>query len=192
MYMSALKSNKSYQNISELPEYEWNKFTIVKDGIVGRYDISKGLPTIYAGCDVFYADLAWSRGVNKFAELAGTEVEFKKYMEKITEIARNNGNPFYLVAGKEVEKYMIGFAYTDIKLNGDSAVLYSVNAPLIGNNLDSVELLELLALKHDRIGDFCCGMGRSGRIFKEKGKKFVMTDINGRCIEYLARKYEQN
>jgi 2-polyprenyl-3-methyl-5-hydroxy-6-metoxy-1,4-benzoquinol methylase len=49
-----------------------------------------------------------------------------------------------------------------------------------------IEVIGHLARRYARVGDFCCGYGRTLRLFARHGKRFTGSDYNARCIGYIA------
>ena len=151
------------------------------------HDIRRPLPVPYAACDVFYADLP-GRGLQTFNERAGAEQGMQELLSGVAAAIRQVEAPVFLTALRMHERHLPGPAVRqETTLNGVPAVL-------LGYGLDpgpvpSAEtLLEQLA-RDDAltcIGDFLCGYGRTGRVFAEHGKRFVMSDYNPTCIGYIA------
>ena len=192
MYMSALKSQNDFKNVENMDPVPFGDMIDVDGGVIGVQDASLPLHKAYDKCDVFLSELAWSRGTKKFSEMANYESDFKIYMMAVTQRARSDGRPHYFICGAESRKFMIGSTYKDIILNNGKAILYMINcdSSIIPDYiLSSTVLLNLLAKNYDCIGDFSCGFGRSGKVFHQHNKKFVMTDINGKCIRHLEGIY---
>ena len=48
-------------------------------------------------------------------------------------------------------------------------------------------IMRSLAIRFNYVGDFCAGYGNTCRIFKEHGKSFIASDINPKCVYYIAK-----
>lgn len=167
-----------------------------KDGSVAFfYDVTKPNLRInlFKDCDVFYTDLAWKHGLYRFNEMAGVNVGYKEYLFGVSNIIVKQSKPMFIVAGKTEGKHLpTPTATFPIVLNGGNAVVYVYNYSKGVCEKDTIQLLKRLAKEFNKVGDFCCGYGRSGRIFTDNGKKFVMSDYNKKCIGYIKDYYSEN
>jgi hypothetical protein len=155
------------------------------------------LPEIYDTCDVLYADIPWPAGYQVFNDRAGVEgaPDYELFMLAVSSnILRfiERGRAVVIVAGKQAQKLLPSGALAfETKLNGAAAVAYTwgMNRDVMKRCLrvkTSEGVLEQLARHYTRVGDFCCGYGRAGRIFLGAGGTFVMSDLNAGCIGYIA------
>lgn len=148
---------------------------------------AKSLPSEFDTCDVIYAEPPWRQGYEKFNQRAGysTQLTFGHFVTKLNYLARNCGRPCAYIAGREMLRSMTPDVTLELTHNGGEALVagYNITIPAVR---DSVALIHELAEKYDRVGDFMAGYGRSGRIFAEHGKSFVLSDINPQCIGYIA------
>jgi len=184
--MSALKSNKDYQGaetLEDVESYERDGSRIMFLNMIGRMR----LPVEFAQCDVLYVEPSWRSGVKEFGKRAGLPVEFIPYIKSIIKCAVYAQIPTYIVSGKEGQKFFkgAGFSSIDILLNGGKSKLYMINHEVVPEGETSMDAIEWLAQRYSCVGDFSCGFGRSGRIFKEQGKRFVMSDINKKCLSAI-------
>jgi hypothetical protein len=155
------------------------------------HDAATGfLPSEYDGCDVLIADLPWRRGFDEFSSRAGlTGRTYPDFMTGVSLIVEGATVPTYLVTGKHALAYL---PRPDIvrpmRLNQDDAVAigYRPGAETFADYGDSREFLHGLAQIYGRVGDFCCGYGRSGRHFLRSGKSAVLSDVNPLCVGYVA------
>lgn len=189
LYFSALKKGKAMEIVEGYEPVPLLQNFAIERGILACYDVCNGLPDAMKNCDVFYTDVAWPSGIKAFEKSAGLPIDYKHYVESIANHARWTDKPFFVVGGKLIKNKLKAQYERPIELNGDDAVLYSWNSQLWAHT--AVDLLELLSTKFENIGDFCCGLGRSGQIFHKNGKRFVMSDINGKCIRYLYEKRQE-
>jgi hypothetical protein len=155
------------------------------------WDITAGeLPAEYEGCDVLYSEPPWVRGVDVFNARAGvSDVTFTAVMAGIAAIVESNTRPAHIVIGKQaVKRIPKPDALVPIQLNQWAALVAVYRTEPVPVQT-SVELTAVLAARHERVGDFCCGYGRALRAFVQRGKKFTGSDYNPRCIGYIADHY---
>lgn len=158
------------------------------DGNVAfAHDLTLGFPAEFDDCDVLYTDLPWRDGFGAFNDRAGKpDASFRRFMETVAMIPLMAAVPVVIITGKRdgalLPKPRQVFP---IKLNGGDAQALVYNTTLIPNG-DTIALLHQLAVRFERVGDFCCGYGRAGRIFQQHGKGWVMSDINPNCIGLIA------
>jgi len=159
-----------------------------------KRDICKGLPEEFRLCDVIYSEPSWLMGYEKFLSRASTEgSDYKKYIESISGIIKKTNKPIWIVTGRHALKHFpIPHHSQEIKLFHHDAFLLGWNDRSLdwtdfGSIKTTDNLLEILSDTYDRVGDFCCGYGNTARAFLNKGKEFVMSDINGKCVYYIAK-----
>jgi len=164
--------------------------SVNKDGCCAfLQDITVGLPKIYSKCDILYSEPSWLRGYDIFKARAGEVVgTFQEYLLSISRIIRDSKIPVILLCGKQsLKKFPPHTSELPVMLNGYGETAYAwgidISRYAVRTNED---LLGLLAWSYDCVGDFSCGYGVAGRIFREHGKKFVMSDINEKCITYIS------
>ena len=161
-----------------------------KDGnVVFVHDITEGLPLEYWRCDLIYSEPSWMLGYPLFMERAGTTGSFQEYRAAIAYIIGIMEIPVVLFCGKQsLRKFPTHDSECTAKLNGYKETAYAWRADISGYNVkDNEGLLECLANNFNRVGDFSCGYGVAGRAFKRNGKNFVASDINEKCVTYVAR-----
>lgn len=184
---------------------------IFKDGLAFAHDIRNGLPSEYDICDVFYTDLPWRDGFAIFEARAGAvkasqqadvrsvsancalvapRPDYAAFLHDIRKILlHGTPKPTVLVTGRQSMPYlpMPGHIYPT-KLNGADAVALSYSCRL-AHTQTATDILEELAQRFNVVGDFCCGYGRTANIFRNAGKRFVVSDFNPSCIGYIAREF---
>ena len=147
------------------------------------------LPPEFAACDVFYADIPWGQtGLARFNERAGVRTPYPEFIAAVTVTLDTIKRPAVIVTGqRDAALLPIPEQRMETRLNGARAVALIYRALLPTHVPDTVKLLHLLADKYQRVGDFCCGYGRAGRIFMGRGKRFTLSDYNPACIGYIAQ-----
>lgn len=157
--------------------------------------ISGTLPRAYSTCDVLYTDLPWQKGFNTFNERAGIDDgrTYREFMAAVSSVIASQppSRPVYLVTGRHALSLLPEPAQVlATRLNEDAAVIVAYNAHESQRFGEARELLRSLATRHERVGDFCCGYGSAARAFRRQGKTFVASDVNPRCIGYIAAHVE--
>ncbi len=152
---------------------------------------SSVFPAEYNPCDVMVADLPWRNGYDAFNRRAGI-VDGRTYatfMERVAEITESALSPLYLVTGRHALPMLpTPDAVLPMRLNGDDAVAIGYRPGKEANGRYGItqEFLCVLAQRYDCLGDFCCGYGRTARFALRSGKRAVVSDLNPRCIGYIA------
>lgn len=156
--------------------------------IVRKVDICNGLHKDFESCDVLYSEPAWLDGYQKFMERSNSQSTYKNYLSALCEIIESTSSPIWLVIGKHAHKKLL----TPDRI--ERVKIHNYWTTLLGWNDDNeysfntnYDFINQIAERYERTGDFCCGYGNTGKIFKEHGKGFVMSDINGKCIYYIAK-----
>lgn len=150
------------------------------------------LPRAYSTCDVLYTDLPWQKGFSTFNERAGVDDgrTYRGFMAAVSNVIASlpSSRPAYLVTGRHALSLLPEPAQVlDTRLNEDASVIVVYNASKPhGKFGEARELLRSLAAQYERVGDFCCGYGSAARAFRRQGKTFVASDVNPRCIGYIA------
>lgn len=167
-----------------------------------QHDILGGemLPVEYDSCDVLYSEIAWRPGFEKFNRRAGLADKegrsYAEYLNAVSEIIKSTTQPKVMLAGKHALKGLPKpVQQIEGTLNGGVAVFLTYDgmhkpAPEITANPDSWDVLAVLGQMYERVGDFCCGYGRSGMVFAKHEGSFVMSDYNRMCIGMVAREAE--
>jgi hypothetical protein len=147
---------------------------------------SSRLPPEFDGCDVFYTDLPWKDGFAEFDKRANVEDgrTYSTFMARVAEIIRGLSVPVVIVAGKRAVPLLPQPRFVlPTKLNGAPAmaIVYGDIQPWEPGR-PAWDILASLSQSYGCIGDFCCGYGRSAKVFADAGKRFVVSDYNAECI----------
>lgn len=158
------------------------------------HDITTGMPSEYDACDVLYADLPWRNGMDEFNHRAGIQgLTYKQFMGAMSDIATNDPRPVVYVTGQHALKSLPKADHVaPLHLNewAAIAIMYRPSTPTRKWGT-ATELLLDLANRHDRVGDFCCGYGRTLKIFAKAGNRFTGSDYNTQCIGYIANHIDE-
>jgi hypothetical protein len=186
IYHSALKADLKINQ--ELEYYE-------ADGSIAlQHNIEDGPHHVFAQADVIYAEPAWRDGYDKFMHRAGATGDFKAYLAAISNAILELDVPAYIVMGSHMKKQLAPDLTIPIKLHGYRCLLgiWKADAIEARTNYDAVNRM---AEEYSCILDFCCGYGNTAFAAKSHGKRFVCSDVNGKCIYYIAKElmgYEAN
>lgn len=164
------------------------------DSVAFRYDLTDvlsnkygELPEEYRGCDILYSELPWRNGMDAFNERAGMSVTYADFMAAVSRVVLTTPDiPVILVTGRHaLSRLPEPSQVLTTSLNADPAValLYNTRTKPVNT---ATELITRIADRFDRVGDFCCGYGRTLRIFHRVGGTFVGSDYNASCIGYIA------
>ena len=157
------------------------------NGIALVHDVTSGpLPSEYRRCDVFYTDPPWKSGYDVFASRVGVLVPtYHDFMEALIAAIPKDA-PAVLVTGRHAAMHFgPEFRPFPVRLNEHDAVAYSRGIDASGMT-KADEVGDYLAGTYECVGDPCCGYGNAARWFVQAGKRYVVSDINPRCIGYIA------
>ena len=159
-----------------------------KAGVACRHDLLDGVPPEMLAADVWYADLPWRDGFDKFAQWAGTPQKglYSDLLNRVAGDIRESGKPTCLVTGKHAVRSLTPQHVAPVSLNGGAAVACLWNMQPWGVVYDTTVLLKRFAQQYGTVADFCCGYGRAGRVFAQAGKRYIMSDFDAKCIGYIA------
>jgi len=150
------------------------------------HDITKGpLPEQYAACDFIYSEPSWRAA---FPDSGS----YKIFLAAIRGIIRADNRPKIIMTGRHaLASFPTPTITKEIKLNGGSAIVtgYGDEVVRLFDVEDARSIIENAASVFDRVGDFCCGYGRTARIFTRAGKKSVSSDIDQTSIGYIEDHY---
>jgi hypothetical protein len=184
VYHSALHDELDVRG--ELQEY-W------ADGsVVFASDLTRGIEPRYRRAEAVYSEPAWKDGYAKFAERAGADTDptyagYLRYLHSIRSVIYELGIPAYIVMGKHMLKYLKPDRTLPIMLHGYECLLgiYNTTEDPIGRTNDDV--LAWVADRYDCVLDFSCGYGNVARAMRQRDKHFICSDINPKCVYYVAR-----
>lgn len=165
----------------------------VGNSIAFYHDIEKGISMHYKDVDILYSEPPWVDGYLITQKRAKTsKKDYLRFMIGISRAIKLLRKPTIMVMGISHKKYLPETkTIIPVDLNGYKARAFVYNMKIDGLDfMDIDSLIKSLAKKYNRVGDFCCGYGNTGRIFYEAGKEFVMSDINRRCIGFIQKYYE--
>jgi hypothetical protein len=157
-------------------------------------DVTQGpLSEEYASCDLLYTDLPWRSGWGRYQARAGERsksVDWLPFMAHVRHLIEGWGKPAVIVTGAHARSYLPAASQelpVRMPVAGrQQAVAYVYNAGFTADWDDTSDLLDYLAARFGRVGDFCAGYGWAPRAFVRAGGTFVASDINARCIGYIA------
>jgi hypothetical protein len=158
-------------------------------GIAFAHDVTRApLPGEYDACGVFYCDPPWRSGYAAFAARANAvAVDYRRFMGALV-AAIPLHKPAVFVTGKHADKLIpADFSRTPVRLNEHAAIAYSRGflPPKAAKTADDIG--RVLAEEYRCGGDPCCGYGNTAKWFAQVGKRYVVSDINPRCIGYIAQ-----
>ena len=183
-YHSALK-----QGIAEEAEPLQGVHTDAQGNTCFVWDVTAPeIPEAYYECDLIYAEPSWPGGLERFDERAGVKTEsYAAYATAVARIITELGKPTVLFVGANALRHTPPPDFTTSAiLNGNTVQAAFWNGAFaLGNG--SQDIIRSLAERYDRVGDFCCGYGTTGRLFMEAGKTCVLTDYNAKCCGFVAR-----
>jgi len=164
---------------------------VERDGCLAFvHDVRYGLTDEYDRCDLIYSEVSWMKGYEIFKGRAKKDSgSFKEYQVAISRIISRMTCPVILICGKQTLKSLPFYqSELRVKLNGFWEMAYAWGIDISGISAKTNEelLYYLAGGAYNTVGDFSCGYGLAGRIFKGRGKRFVMSDINEKCITYIA------
>lgn len=158
------------------------------EGVAFVHDAGKGLPQPFRDVGVVYGEPPWADGYDEFNRRAGRALA-PPYQEWLFGVAKGlieNDRPFVAVGGRWMLRCLPCEWVTPIGLNGSTACLIGAGLPEIRAKT-TAEVCEVLADRFTSIGDWCAGYGNALRPFVRRGKPFVASDINAKCIGYIAQ-----
>jgi hypothetical protein len=143
----------------------------------------------YSECDVIYTEPSWIDGFEKFITRANAQRHsFEEYLLYLSRLIEHCNRPFWMVMGTHALKNLPAPHRNEkIKLHGYPTNLLGWNDNKKYTFTDNYSFIGQLAKNYNYVGDFNCGYGNTGRIFQQADKKFVMSDINGKCVYYIAK-----
>lgn len=183
VYHSALKPDLS--GLRELESWQDNGSKVFANDIAMAGINNED----FASCDVFYSEPAWKDGYEKFIDRANQESNsYLEYVLRMVYFIQKSDKPVYLVLGAHVLKeFRNPNLVIKIKLHGYPTNLCIWNDNKLPDMQTNYDVIEHLATRYSCVGDFNAGYGNTARIFQEHGKSFVCSDINKKCVYYIAK-----
>jgi hypothetical protein len=177
IYHSALKDDLEIDH--ELDYYESGGSISIK------HNIEDGPHHVFSRADVIYAEPAWRDGYEKFMLRAGATGDFKKYLVCISNVILALDIAAYIVMGRHMKRQLAPDLTMPIKLHGYKCLLgiWKADAIEAKTNYDAVNHI---ASEYSCMLDFCCGYGNTAVAAKNHNKRFVCSDVNRKCIYYIA------
>ena len=153
-----------------------------------EHDLMEPLPREFDACDVFYSDPPWRNGAPKFDALLGVDPrEYSAFQEAAQGLVDSVApRPVILSMSRGAVVRFTGVSSVLLaKLNGalTAFVGFRIGIPELSG---SWAILYWLAERFRCVGDPCCGYGRTGWVFRERGRCFVMSDYDPHCVDVVA------
>lgn len=157
------------------------------------HDLNKGVHPEFANADVIYSEIPWERGYDKFVQ-GHTDKGFDEFVSTLREVIMTLRKPAYIIGSRRTAKLLNPHDYGTVNfdaLGNHSPSIVAIFFPDKDFKVEhSTELMRALADEYDVILDFCCGYGNAAREFIKKGKKAIISDINGVCIKTAIEEME--
>jgi len=155
------------------------------------HDLSDGIPPEFGEADLIYAEVPWKDGFHTFGERAGVrqKVSYAEWAFRLSAGLIRLGKPFVLVGGAAMSRHMAWEWFRRVDLNGSVSAAIGAGLPPPPDEIRDAETLILHLAGNPlflTVGDPCCGFGRTLRIFMQAGKFAIGSDLNPRCIGYIA------
>lgn len=157
-------------------------------------DVFKGLPSEFETCDMLYAEPPTQGGMKVFDSRSGqAHRRYRQFVLAIGAIIDASRLPCFMVIQPQwVKDLPSPRRIVPVSGQATNAVLLSWRTEINMSDSPSLNFLDVvrdLADRFDRVGDFVCGYGNTGRIFLEAGKSAVLADYNPKCIGYIKEHY---
>ncbi len=161
-----------------------------------QHDLADGIPAEFETCDVIYSEPPWPAGYSKFHDRVGVtpRYTYAEWLSRLNADLDRLGKPWVMLAGKPMHRYLTYDRLVTVKLytrrkhTGEFTLAVRGDVGDLGGaeGSDTPAVIRQLAARFNRVGDPCCGYGRTGKIFREFKKSFVMSDVSAECIGYIA------
>lgn len=187
-YHSALSDQ--IEGLTELDEYS-------SDGnYVFKHDVLNGYSDRFKCAEAIYSEISWRDGFEKFMKRANknTTNTFKDYMNGVIDIVKTLKVPTFITAGKHHFSYLkkITPIYQPITLHGTECfIAIAYYSPLVDefSGMTNYQVTDKITKNFDNILDFSCGYGNTAEFAIRNNKNFICSDVNGKCVRYVAKKY---
>jgi len=158
--------------------------------IVFKHDILDGYHRLFDGADVIYSEPAWRHGFEKFMQRAGAKGDFNTYLAAIRGMITELDIPAYVVMGIQMKRRLAPDHIIPIKLHGYKCLLGvwndSDSKTTVADVTTNYDAVDCITKKYKTVLDFCCGYGNTALAAKTHNKNFVCSDVNGKCVYYVA------
>ncbi len=157
--------------------------------IIFKHDLTAGIPKIYNKCDLLYTEPSWLVGYKIFCKRANMVPygDYKKYISMLSNLTYGKKTIVMIIGKSAIKNMNQNYSKIRVKMNNYWETAYGWNIDLSKyNESKSFEFIKQLSNDYNNVGDFCCGFGNTGRIFKENGKNFIMSDISGEVVYKTA------
>ncbi len=183
-YHSALHPALDVQG--ELDYYE------ASGSVVFCHDLTRGVQPLYQRADAIYSEPAWKDGYALFMARAGADTDasyagYLRYLAAIDSAVKKLKVPSYITLGKHMLKYLKPERVQPIRLHGYEALLGAWNVDELPELKTNEDAIAHVAERYGCVLDFSCGYGNLARAMWTRGKRFVCSDINARCVYYVAK-----
>lgn len=169
------------------------------ESLAFKHDIFRGIPDEFNKCDIIYSEPFWKNGHDLLFKKGLIKYSFKELQEKINKEINSLDKPTILILGKNALKY-----YSNYKVIG-TVMLHNYPSQVVSWGVDleipeknkkgflfnNYDLMDLIVDKFDFIGDFMCGFGNIAVKSYNKNKKFIMSDIDNKCISVLRKRLKK-
>lgn len=176
------------EDLKDLKELD---FYSSDSGTVFCHNLEDGMTDMFRLCDAIYSEPSWVYGYKIFGARAGkNDGIYKKYLAGMKSVLDELKKPAFIVMGKQAVKVLnpdwvkeIQFIGGNHKI-GESAMLMVFNHEAIdAENTHDVQ--RFVCDRFNTILDFNCGYGS----ICQGAKRFICSDINRKCVYYVANKY---
>jgi hypothetical protein len=163
-------------------------------------DIFNGIPSEFNNCDVLYSEPFWKNGHDKLHKEGLISVDFKTLQTQINKIVNDFNKPIVLLLGKNALRYYDGYKVLgEVMLHNYPSQVVSwrvdFNIPdknNKGNWFNNYDLMDLLIDNYKFLGDFMCGFGNLALRANDKGRSFIASDLDKKCISVLNKRLIKN
>lgn len=154
--------------------------------VVFAWDVTLGAHPYFWMADALYTEPSWRDGYEKFLSRAAQEgsSSFSEYLAALKNVIATLKIPSYVVMGKHMVRALDPPQAASVRVHGYGALVgaWNVSVPHV-EALDA--LVKFVCETHRTVLDPCCGYGSVAAV----AERFVCSDINRRCVYYVAKTY---
>lgn len=162
------------------------------ENIAFRHDMLDAPSKHHNGAGAIYSEPCWREGFVRFMKRAGKENTAKElystYLENIVALVKRLGVPSFIMSGKHMLNKLNPDWAVETLLNDGEAWLAGYNAKPMNFKTHKDVITHMVKL-YDNILDFSCGYGNICGPCIENKKRFIVSDVNGKCVYYVAKQY---